>query len=269
MGLRINAGLPAVVARRHLERISSELRVGFERLATGQRISRAADDAAGLALAEALRIDVRQSNKEIENLQSGVSAVRTADAALSTQLDATQRLRELAAQASQGTLTHEQRAALNQEAQQLLRQIDDTATDTEHNGAKLLDGSRGSINLGVEGGAQVNLTESTTQSLGLSNVSLSSAQGARAAIGAADEALRRISRARSDFGAQESRFARAIEGREEAVARNTEAESQIRDAEFARQVIEQTRNEIRLQGNIAVLTQANVRSQAAARLLGP
>jgi flagellin len=150
-----------------------------------------------------------------------------------------------------------------------LQQIDETASNTEHNGIKLLDGSRTTIDLGAEGGAQINLSESTTQSLGISNVSLSSAQGARSAISATDEALRRIGRTRADFGAQESRFARAIELREGAVARNTEAASRIRDLDVARQVIKQTRDEIRLHGSVAVLAQANVRSQTAARLVGP
>src|SRR6185295_2241926 len=112
MALTINSNPAALSAQRHVEQTTKALLESSKRLASGRRINSAADDAAGLAIAEALRTDVRQSTQEIENLQSGISASQTADGALESQGDAAQRLHELALQASNGTLTDDQRAAI-------------------------------------------------------------------------------------------------------------------------------------------------------------
>ena len=267
MGLQINTNLSGLNALRQLQKTTSVLNRGLEQLASGLRINRAADDASGLAIAERFRAEVLQYSQEVENLQSGVSAVQTADSALSTQADATQRLRELALQASNGTLTDEQRTAINQEAQQLLSQIDETAQNTEFNGTQLLNGSQPSVSLGA-GGNQVNLSSSTTTALGLNGLDLSTQAGAQNALGTIDTALGRIDQNRSSLGAQQNRFERAIEVRETGIANSTESESRIRDLEIARQTIEQSRNQILLQGGLSAVGQSRITAQTAARLLG-
>jgi len=227
MGLRINSNESALFIQRQTQQTSNALLRGFERLASGQRINRAADDAAGLAIVERFRAELNQLNQEVSNLQSGVNVVQTADGALGTQQDAVQRVRELALQASNGTLTDDQRAALNQEAQQLLEQIDETAANTEFNGRNLLDGSAANVDLGVEGGIQVNIEESTATSLGINGVDLSTQGGAQGAIEDLDSALNAIQRNRASIGAQENRFTRAIEVRQTESANAAEAESRI------------------------------------------
>ncbi len=268
MGLRINSNEPALFIQRQTQQTSNALLRGLEQLATGQRINRGADDAAGLAIVERFRAQVNQLNQEVSNLQSGVNVVQTADGALGTQEEAVQRVRELALQASNGTLTDDQRAALNQEAQQLLEQIDETAANTEFNGRTLLDGSSTNVELGVEGDIQVNINESTTTSLGINGVDLSTQAGAQSALQDLDDALSSIQENRASLGAQENRFTRAIDVRETESLNTAEAESRIRDLDIARQTIEQSRNSILLQGGLAALVQSNVLGQNAARLLG-
>lgn len=268
MGLRINSNESAIFIQRQTQQTSSALLQGFERLATGQRVNRAGDDAAGLAVVEQFRAQLNQLNQEVSNLQSGVNVVQTADGALGTQGETVQRIRELALQASNGTLTDDQRTALNQEAQQLIEQIDETAANTEFNGRALLDGSAANVELGVEGEIQVNVEESTATSLGINGVDLSTQAGAQSAIEDLDSALNSIQRNRASLGAQENRFASAIEVRETESLNTSEAESRIRDLDIARQTIEQTRNSILVQGSIAAQAQSNVVGQNAARLLG-
>jgi flagellin len=268
MGLRINTNLPALNAQEQTRQTANSLLQGFERLATGLRINRAADDAAGLAISERLRAEIRQLNAEANNLQTGVNVAQTAEGALSTQEEGLQRVRELAVQAANGTLTDEQRAALNDEAQQILDQINTTAADTEFNGTRLLDGSATEIPIGTEGGMTVNINESTTASLGVAGVDLSTQAGAAAALEDIDTAIARVNQNRASLGAQQNRFERAIEQREIAVLNSTEAESRIRDLDIARGVMEQTRNQLLLQGGILALSQANLQGATAAQLLG-
>jgi flagellin len=238
-------------------------------LASGLRINRAADDAAGLAIAETLDTRVRQYSQEVNNLQSGVNYLQTAEGGLSNQQEGLQRVRELAVQAANGTLSDEQRAALNQEAQQILDGIDETAANTEFNGTLLLDGSAAPVPLGTEGDIEVEIAESTTSSLGLGGLDVTTESGAEAAIGQVDTALERISANRAALGAQENRLVSAIEAREVASENSQAAESQIRDLEYARAVVEQTRNQVLLQGGVGIMAQANVQRQNVLGLLGP
>ena len=268
MGLQINTNNSALSIQSQTQQTSAALLRGFERLASGQRINRAADDAAGLAIVEGFRAQVAQANQEIANLQTGVNVVETAEGALSTQEDAVLRIRELAVQAANGTLTADQRAALNQEAQQLLEQVGETAENTEFNGQQLLNGTATNIDLGTEGNLEVNVQESTVAALGLEALDLGTQAGAQNALGAIDTALGRIGENRASLGAQENRFTSAIEARETQALNVEEAQSRIRDVDIARQTIEQTRNNVLLQGGLAALAQSNVVGQNASRLLG-
>lgn len=267
MGLNINTNIPAIQAGRQTRQSSSALSNVLAQLATQRRINRAADDAAGLAIAERFNTQIRQGQVEINNLQSGINVAQTAEGGLSVQQDAVQRIRELSLQAQNGTLSDENRAALNQEAQQLLQQIDSVATDTQFNGQTLLDQDT-TIDLGTEGGNQIALTASTTQSLGLDTLDISTAAGASAALSSADAALNAIATNRAGLGAQQNRFESAINQREISVLNQQESESNIRDLDLARATVERTRNELLLQGSLSTLVQTNVTPQSALRLLG-
>ncbi|HRI88736.1 MAG TPA: flagellin [Candidatus Hydrogenedentes bacterium] len=268
MALGIGSNPAGLSAVQQTQRTAQSLLKNYEKLASGLRINRAGDDAAGLAISEALRADVRQYNQEVGNLQSGVSAAQTADGALESQGEAVQRLRDLAVQASNGTLNADQRAAINEEAQQLIQQIDQTAQNTNYNGTNLIDGSETSVSLGTQGGDALSLNESTASSLGIAGVDLSTQSGAQAAISELDGAIERISENRASLGAQQSAFSSAISIREIASENAAEAESRIRDADVARLVIEQTRNQLLLGAGVGAIRNSGINSEIASTLLG-
>ena len=267
MGLNINTNIPALQASRQTRRSNGALTNVLAQLASQRRINRAADDAAGLAIAERFNTQIRQGQVEVNSLQSGINVAQTAEGGLAVQQDAVQRIRDLSLQAQNGTLSADNRAALNQEAQQLLQQIDSVATDTQFNGQNLLN-QNNTIDLGTEGGNQITTTQSTTQSLGLNGLDISTAAGAGAALNAADNALGSIADNRAAIGAQQNRFESAINQREVAILNQQESESNIRDLDLARATVERTRNELLLQGGISTLVQSNVTPQSALRLLG-
>jgi len=268
MGLRVNNNVQGLNAQRQIGAANQALRKNLEGLAAGLRINRAADDAAGLAIAERFRTQVRQYTQEVNNLQMGVNAVQTAEGGLGTQQEAVGRIRELAVQAANGTLTDDQRAALNQEAQQLMEQIGNVAQNTQFNGRNLLDGTAANLELGTEGGIRVNFQAATVEALGLNGVNLATQGGATTALEQINTAINRLDQNRANLGAQENRLTRAIETRETATTNITESESRIRDLDIARAAMERTRNETMLQGGLYALIQGNVIPQAAAQLLG-
>ena len=268
MGMRINQTKPALPAVREAGGAAKALNKNMAALASGLRIGQAADDAAGLAIAEGLRARVRQFTRESGNLQSGISMIQTAEGGLSAQQEGVGRLRELATQAANGTLTNDQRAALQTEAQQVLEQIEATAQGTEFNGRQLLNGTAAETELGVEGGARVQIGASTLANLGLEGMNLSTQEGAEAAVEALGQAGEQISGNQALLGAQQNRLERAVEVREAGAEALTEAESRIRDVDVARAAIERSRNEVLLQASFGAITQSNLGPQMASRLLG-
>ena len=266
MGLNINTNIPALQAGRQARRTNGALSDVLGKLATQRRINRAADDAAGLAIAERFNTQVRQGQVEVNNLQSGINVAQTAEGGLDVQQEAVQRIRELSLQAQNGTLSSDNRAALNEEVQQLRAQIDSVAADTQFNGQNLLD-SGANIDLGASGN-EVNIASSNSAALGLDTLDISTPDGAAAALDASSSALDQISTNRASIGAQQNRFESAINQREVAVANAQEAESNIRDLDLAQASIERTQNEVLLQGSLSTLAQANVTPQSALNLLG-
>ena len=267
MGLRINSSSPALEAQRQIGQRAQELTRNFEGLSSALRINRARDDAAGLAIAERLRADVRQFGRESSNIQSGIGLVQTAEGGLEAQQGAVSRLQELALQASNGTLSDDQRAAINAEAQQLLGEIDQVSDNTEFNGIAPLQGV-GPINLGVEGDLEVEVQQSNTASLGIAGLDLSTQAGAQAALGNIEGASQAIAQNRASLGAQQNTFESAIAVRENTALNLQEAESRIRDLDIASAAIERTRNQVLLQSATSSLLQGNIVPQTAARLLG-
>ena len=267
MGLSINSNPLLQGIARRLGQTNRLLQNNLRQLATGRRINRAADDAAGLAIAERFNTQARQGRVEIRNLQSGISAAQTAEGGLAVQQQATQRLRELTLQAANGTLSDSQRGALNAEAQQLLEQINDTASNTQFNGQSLLDQGQ-TIDLGTEGGGEITLPSTTTGDLGIDTLDLSTVEGANAALGALDAAQSTLSENRANLGAQLNRLDSAINQREEANLNAIESESRIRDLDIAQGILDRTRNEIALQQGIFAIMQGGANQQNALRLLG-
>jgi flagellin len=268
MGLKINNNIPAMNAARQMSRTTRGLATTMNQLASGLRINRAADDAAGLAIAERFRTRVNQYTQEAANLQTGVNAVQTAEGGLNVQTEAIGRIRELAVQAANGTLNPENREALNQEAQQLMEQINTVGEETQFNGLNLLNGQAANVAIGTEGGMTLNINASNTNTLGLNGLDITTAEGANNALNALDNAANQLSQNRAGIGAQENRFTRAIEQRNIGVENTTAAESAIRDADLARVTTERSRNEILLRAGMGALIQGNVMPQNALTLLG-
>ena len=270
MGLRINTNLPALNAGRVLNRSTQALNRSLERLSSGLRINRAADDAAGLAVAEGFRSVVIGSQVAQRNAQDGISLVQTAEGALSETTNILQRIRELAVQASNGTQSTNNRLALDNEVKQLLDQIDDIALDTEFNGIKRLSAAQ---TVTLQSGAQTSQTltiavaGAKTNDLKVSMVHVSTMAVAVSAISTIDVAIQSVNTLRSDLGAYQNRLQFTINTLAIQEENSAASESAIRDANIAVETIAFTRNQILVSAGTSVLAQANVVPQTALQLL--
>ncbi len=271
MGLRINTNVPALNGARTLDRSTRALNRSLERLSSGLRINRAADDAAGLAIAEGFRTEVRGSQVAQRNAQDGISLVQTAEGALSETTNILQRIRELSLQAANGTQSTNNRTALNTEVQELIAQVEDIALDTEFNGIAVLSANQ-SITLQsgsyVSQTLRVSVAGARSSDLRISAITVSTAAGAVAAISLVDVALASVNSLRSTLGAFQNRLEFTINTLAIQEENAAAAESVIRDADIARETIQFTRNQILVNAGINVLAQSNVVPQSALDLLG-
>ena len=271
MGLRINTNVASLNSARTLQRSTSELNKSLERLSSGLRINRAADDAAGLAIAEGFRSVVRGAQVAQRNTQDGVSLVQTAEGALSETTNILQRVRELAVQAANGTQSTENRLALTREVNELIGQINSIATDTQFNGISVLSSAQ---TVTLQSGAYVSQTLTVRVSgaraadIGVSAVTLSTVATSITAISTIDTALRSVNTLRSILGAFQNRLEFTISTLAIQEENSAAAESAIRDADIARETIQFTRNQILVSAGTSVLAQSNVVPQTALQLLG-
>ncbi len=270
MGLRINTNIPALNAARVLRRSTLDLNKSLERLSSGLRINRAGDDAAGLAIAEGFRAQVRGTQVAQRNAQDGISLVQTAEGALSETTNILQRMRELAVQAANGTLSSDNRDAIQKEIEQLINQIDSIATDTEFNSLKVLSTtSEIIIQAGIYSGQTLTLSTGvmTASSLGVAGLNVGSQSLAAAAISKIDLALKSVNTFRARLGAYQNRLEFTINTLAIQEENASASESAIRDADIARETIFFTRNRILINAGTAVLSQANIIPQTALALL--
>lgn len=270
MGLRINTNVPALNTSRVLRRSTEELNKSLQRLSSGLRINSAADDAAGLAIAEGFRSQVRGTQVAQRNSQDGISLVQTAEGALSETTNILQRIRELAVQAANGTQSNDNRLSIDGEVQQLLQQIDSIATDTQFNGIRVLSTSQTvTLQSGAMGGQtlSISVTGAKTAELGISAVKVSTMSLAVAAISTIDNALKSVTTLRSSLGAYQNRLEFTINTLAIQEENSASSESVIRDANIATETIAFTRNQILVSAGTSVLAQANVVPQTALQLL--
>ena len=277
MGLRVNTNLSSINAQRNLYNTNVKLGKSLEKLSSGLRINRAGDDAAGLAISESLRSEIRALQQASRNASDGISMVQTAEGALDEISNITIRLRELSEQAANGTLGSSERSFLNQEFSDLVSEITRITETTEFNGTKLIDGSGGTVDIqvGTQSGAsnQISLdfgTDVDATALGLSALSLTGtdATNAKAALDAIDTAQTSISQARANFGAVQNRLESTVRNIGVAVENFSAANSRIRDVDVAEESANMTSLQILQQAGISVLAQANFAPQAALSLLG-
>ena len=275
MSLRIFNNTEAQNAHRQLQANSLAMSRTMEKLSSGLRINRAADDAAGLAVSEEMRTNIRGLNMASRNALDGVSLVQVADGALSGVNDMLQRMRELAVEAANGTYTDSQRSNIDREVQSLMAEIARVASDTEFNGIKILSGSVSTaasavtLQVGADSGQTIAFTIGTmsTTQLGIAGLAISTAASASAAIASLDAAIRSVNTTRSDVGAIQNRLEQTI-SRLNLTSENTQAaESRIRDADMASEMIEFTKRQILSQSGTAMLAQANQAPQNVLQLL--
>jgi flagellin len=270
MGLRINTNIAALNTSRVLRRSTNALNKSLERLSSGLRINRAADDAAGLAIAEGFKSVVRGSSVAAANAQDGVSLVQTAEGALSETQNILQRIRELAVQSANGTQSTTNRVAIHNEVVQLLGQIDSIAKDTDFNGIRILSAAQ---TLTLQAGAytsqtlSISVAGSKTNDLGVSTLNMSTMANAVSAISTIDMAIQSVSTLRSNLGAYQNRLEFTITTLNIQQENMSASESAIRDADIAQETISFTRNQILVSAGTSVLAQANVVPQTALQLL--
>ncbi len=270
--LRVNTNVEALNAHRNLLITGTLLSKSQEKLASGYRINRAADDAAGLAISEKLRSQVTGLQKAVANAQDAISLIQTAEGALTEAHSIVQRMRELAVQASNGTLTTTDRVALDSEAQDLIKELDRIAANTEFNTMKLLNTTAGltlTFQIGANAAQVMTVVISATQSsdLSVNGLALSTAASASAAIVSLDFALTYISGVRASLGAKQNRLEHTIANLGVAAENLQAADSRIRDVDVALEQVNFTKLMILQQAGIAVLAQANTGPQAVLQLL--
>ena len=275
MGLRVNTNVTSINAQRNLSQVTNKLSTNFRRLSTGLRISSAADDAAGLAISERLRSQVRSLDQAKRNANDGISMVQTAEGALNEVSSILTRLRELSIQANNGTVSDTDKDTLNEEFASLVNEIDRIGNSTEFNNIKLLDGSATTVSFQVGFGTTANidtldvtLQEATASNLGLDSLDIGSTGSQTTAITAIDDAINTVSGLRGSLGAVQNRLGSTINNLAIQTENLSAAESRIRDVDVAYETAQLTRNNILQQASISVLSQANAQPQAALSLLG-
>jgi flagellin len=301
MALAVNTNVPALNAQNKLHNTSNALSGVFERISSGLRINRAANDAAGLGVSESLDAEIRAFKQGIRNVNDGISIIQTLEGATNEVANVIKRMRELAVQSSSETLATDERAYVDDEFEQLSAEVERIAQSTTFNGAYLATngtaagswtGSDKSIQIQVGGtnnnNDRINVTlvdlratgdvgggDGTGYGLGISygtpgdfTASLSTTTNAQSALGRLDGALGSLNAARSVLGAQQNRLESALRNLTNYTENLSAAKSRILDADFAHETAQLAKFQILQQSGVAVLGQANAISQAALRLLG-
>jgi flagellin len=269
MGLRINQNIAAINSYRNLSTTEGQLGKSLEKLSSGFRINRAADDAAGLVISESLRSQIGGLKVATRNAQDGVSFVQTAEGALTEVHSMLQRMRDLSVQAVNGTNSAEARSAADAEVQQLVAAINDIATKTQFNGIFVLDGSSATVSfqVGASTGDTLDVALSDMQSAALGVDALDLTDTAADNIGAVDAAIVLVSTFRGELGASQNRLEHTIANLGVTVENLTASESRIRDTDMAQEMVAFTRAQILSQAGTAMLAQANQSSQGVLQLL--
>jgi flagellin len=280
--MRINHNISALNTYRQLTINNTAGNKSLEKLSSGYRINRAGDDAAGLAISEKMRGQIRGLNQAERNSQDAISLIQTAEGALNETHSILQRMRELAVQAASDTNTSKvdtvegDRDEIQKEIEQLLEEIDRIAEDTEFNTMTLLDGSYGTTALTFQVGANAdqevtlnigNMSATSGLELTTANVNLSTQVSASAAITTIDTAIRKVSSERAKLGAVQNRLEHTINNINTTSENLTASESRVRDVDMAKEMMEFTKNSILQQAATAMLAQANQQPQGVLQLL--
>lgn len=274
MALIVNNNIASINAQRNLGVSTAQLEGSVARLSSGLRITRAADDAAGLGISETLRAQIRSINQAVRNSNDGISLLQIADGGAEGIGNLLGRLRELAEQSASGILGSNERSFLDQEFVALRSEIDRISSVTEFNGVKLLSGTGNdslSIQIGFRSSANdtlsLSLKDLNTDTLSLSSVNVSTSSNALSALSNIDSAISAVASARANVGSLQNRLDAAVGNLQVAGENITAAESRIRDADIAFETAKFVRNQILVQAGTSILAQANTLPQLALPLL--
>lgn len=280
----INHNISSMFASRMEGLNTSALQSSMEKLSSGERINNASDDAAGLAISEKMRSQIRGLNQASRNVQDGVSFIQVASGYLQETTDILQRIRELAVQSANGIFSSEDREQIAVEVSQLVAEVDRIASSAQFNGMNLLTGrfSRDSdtvmqfqIGANVDQNIRAYIGTMTATALGLKGIqgeetniiSIGSPEEANQTISTIDEALKNVNKQRADLGAYQNRMEMAQKGINVAAENTQAAESRIRDTDMASEMVEYTKNQILSQVSSALLAQSNSQSSNVLALL--
>ena len=276
MALTVNTNMAAQVAANTLNQTQGSLSNTLARVSSGLRITKAADDAAGQAVAQNLSTRSRSGRQAIRNSNDGISVIQTAEAATKEVLSIMDRMRELAVQSSSETLEDGERAYVDAEFDQLRNEVDRIASSTEFNDIALADGTNTAlvVQVGVDNASSsrisISLGDVSVSGVGMtgSAIDLSKASSAKSAIDTIDTAMDSVNKIRSDYGAVQNRLDSSIRNMSTYVESLTAAASQIMDADYAHETAEMTRLQVMQQAGVAALSQAKGINQSVISLLG-
>ena len=277
----INHNMSAIYSARQEGIVGTDLQKSMEKLSSGERINRASDDSAGLAVSEKMRSQIRGLNQASKNIGNAVSFIQTTEGYLQETTDILQRIRELAVQGSNGIYSAEDRMQIQVEVSSLVAEIDRIASTAQFNGMNMLTGRFASEGLKFQVGANMDQSVTahigtmTATALGLKGsqgeesnmISVSDVDSANMTLGAIDEALKNVNKQRADLGAYQNRFEMAQKGIDVAAENLTAAESRVRDTEMAEEMVNYTKNAILSQATLAMQAQSNANSQNVLALL--
>jgi flagellin len=277
MGLRINTNIQSIAAQRNLQTNSTTQQQSLEKLASGSRINRAADDAAGQAIAERMKSQIRSIQQNVRNANDGVSMIQTAEGGMTEISNILVRFRELSIQAASDTVGDTERGFVDKEVQQLKQEIDRISSSVSFNGKKLLngEGGRAEIQVGQYNNGDLdrfvydmNQTNSSGERLGVKGLSVATKEDAQNNLSVIDSAINTLSENRSTLGALQNRLQASINNLAIYNENLSAARSRIFDIDMASETAELTKHNILSQAGVAVLSQANQNSMLALKLIG-
>ena len=277
MGFRINTNVSSIAAQRSLNVTNRETQSTLSKMSSGSRITKAADDAAGLAISEKLKAQIRSNAQANRNANDGISMVQTAEGGLDEISNMLTRLRELSIQSASDTVGDVERGFTDMEYQNLKQEIERISQVTEFNGMKLLNGQGEMLDfqIGVNNDAfqdrisyDVKMTDASVGSLGVSEISVANKEGAQTALNTIDSAIEKVSGQRAALGAIQNRLISTSNNLEITNENLSAANSRIRDVDYAEVAAQNARNNILGQAGTSVLAQANSQGQNALRLIG-
>ena len=277
MGMRITTNVASINAQRNMVTNSREMQKSMAQLSTGSRITKAGDDAAGLAISENIKSTVRSFAQASRNANDGISMLQTAEQGMGEVSNIITRLRELGIQAASDTIGETERGFIQKEVDAMKSEIQRIAESTSFGSRKLLDGTGGVYDLHIGTAANeatdwiaydASVSNVTTDNLGLGDLDYSSKEGARSGLAALDQAQSNVNGSRATIGALQNRLTSTVDVIGTMNENMSAANSRIRDTDIAASSSELARNNVLLQGTVATLAQANTMPQMALKLIG-